>query len=121
MQIGQNTIISSICPSNQCCQQERVDGCSYIHNTSKLCAAGRNYESTLCSLCIDGYSETINSANCKECHQSHMAYLFIPFLLAFFITLFLVGTNTDNVTIKSVKKETASNLEGLTSYPERDI
>ena len=55
------TIISSLCPFYQCCQNE--NGCDYIYNKLSLCADGR-YKSRLCSKCKDGYSESMNTTHC---------------------------------------------------------
>ena len=41
------TIISSICPLYQCCQNK--NGCDYIYDKSSLCAVGRDDKSRLCS------------------------------------------------------------------------
>ena len=71
------TMISSLCPLYQCCQNE--NGCDYIYDKSSLCANGRDYKTILCSKCKDGYSESMNTTQCIKCDRFiYLEYLFYP-------------------------------------------
>ena len=88
-----DTIISAVCPAGLCCQL--ADGCDYIENEGDLCAKYRDFESELCSECIEGYSESINSEQCTECDGDHWEYLLLPFGMAIFTTGILLFTNRE--------------------------
>ena len=92
-QIG-DTLISASCPSMTCCQLD--SGCDYVDDIEFLCALNRDSESYLCSRCIDGYSESMNSSNCTKCTKSvHWEYIMMPLCMAMFIVMLLLWTNRE--------------------------
>ena len=90
------TIISEMCPSGFCCQ---LSECNYIDDSDNLCELFRDTSSILCSECIDGYSESVNSAQCVKCKEGaiHWEYLALPGIMALLMTGFILFTNTDKV------------------------
>ena len=88
------TIISSLCPLYQCCQNK--NGCDYIYNKSSLCANGRDYQSKLCSLCKDGYSESMNTTQCIKCDRFiYFEFLIYPIIIALFWIGLIILTTSD--------------------------
>ena len=104
-----NTIISTVCPSVFCCR--RTGGCDYISDKDSLCATNRNSDSLLCSECIEGYSESINSENCTNCDRDHWEYLLLPFAMAVFTTGILLFTNRESK--PSVLKRNGAKFESI--------
>ena len=88
-----DTIISAKCPLDLGCQRD--SGCDYIEDRDALCAENRDPNSTLCSKCMDGYSESVSAEICIECGDGyHREYVALSLLMAVFITVFCMGTNT---------------------------
>ena len=87
-------LISSGCPPGLYCMGET---CDYLSDKDSLYAKGRDYESNLCGLCQDGYSEAINSSACVKCYGSHLLYLLVPAVFAMIISLFLIVVNAERV------------------------
>ena len=102
-QIG-DTLISGGCPSLTCCQLE--GGCDYVEDIQLLCALNRDSESYLCSRCIDGYSESMNSSNCTKCTKSvHWKYLMLSLCMALVIVMMLLWTNREKPEDVGIEKE----------------
>eukprot|EP01084_Bolivina_argentea_P037812 69927_1 len=100
MDFRAETIISSVCPSRQCCH---ANNCDYIYNKDSLCAKGRKYESRLCSECKDKYTESMNNAHCIYCPRTiYLEYLLYPLLIATFWTLLLSITTSDRIQVSAV-------------------
>ena len=94
IQDGSHTLISAACPSEVCCQLS--DGCDYVEDTDYLCASNRDSDTYLCSRCNDGYSESMNSANCTKCTRSvHWEYLALPLCMALVIVSLLLYSNRE--------------------------
>ena len=98
-------IISELCPSGFCCQLDSE--CNYIDDGEYLCALYRDPDSLLCSECIAGYSESVNSAQCVQCEHDviHWEYLALPGIMALLMTGFILFTNTDKVTEEPKEEE----------------
>ena len=62
MEIEDDYISSSICPSNYCCSKE--SDCHYIDDEDDLCALNRDHAAPLCGRCKEGYSERIKMKQC---------------------------------------------------------
>eukprot|EP01083_Nonionella_stella_P072417 195303_1 len=93
MGMNDGTIVSALCPPNYCCQQDT--GCNYLDKTH-LCALNRNHSTYLCGSCNDGYSESINSAECVECNKSvHYRYLLQQFIFSVLISVFLIAISVE--------------------------
>eukprot|EP01084_Bolivina_argentea_P221127 374601_1 len=102
-----NNIISSMCPYSQCCQQK--DGCYYLNQIESLCAEGRNYSSPLCSKCKYGYTQSMNSTNCKKCVRSiYWEYLLYPMTIALMWTLYILVITSD----KSIDNNKVDKVDG---------
>ena len=103
-------IISSTCPNHQCCQN-RIHGCDYIHDKQSLCADGRDYESVLCSKCLNGFSESLYSRKCVKCQYQEMnlIYLLLPTIFAFSLSLMLIAINTERLIKKDKKRQEEPN------------
>ena len=101
-------IISSVCPSSFCCHPTDGQYCDYIENQDSLCAKNRDSESFLCGKCIDGYSESMTSANCIKCDQRvHWSYLCVPLLLAATWTMYILSANRDGESAECSKVDGA--------------
>eukprot|EP01083_Nonionella_stella_P008944 25907_1 len=88
-----HSIISSICPPSYCCT--KPNKCDY-EKKEELCALHRDPDSVLCSSCLEGYSESMNSINCVRCNTSYaFEFLLMPMLLA--LCLSVIVMKTDNV------------------------
>ena len=97
------TIISGQCPSGYCCQYEE---CEYVDDSDALCAMFRDTESLLCSECIEGYSESVNSAQCVKCKKSaYWIYLALPGTMALLMSAFILFTNSDKAPPKESEDE----------------
>ena len=71
-----------------------------------LCALYRDTDSLLCSECIDGYSESVNSAQCVKCEKSvYLNFLFLPFAMALVLSAFILLTNTEKDVIHKQSKK----------------
>eukprot|EP01084_Bolivina_argentea_P173180 299962_1 len=79
---NESKIISGNCQFGYCCSL--VEGCDYFYNQSSLCAENRDYESLLCSECMDGYSALYFSSACGLCEGDYYSWLLYPFLLSIF-------------------------------------
>ena len=88
------TIISGRCPSGLCCQN---DECEYMDDDNDtLCAANRDTTSLLCSECIEGYSESVNSAECIECEDRvYWRFPALSMVMAVVLTVFILFTNSE--------------------------
>ena len=102
MGVEAETIISAQCISKVCCQL--ADGCEYVDDLDDeddedydgypLCAFYRNSSSRLCSECIDGYSESVNSEQCVKCEKSfYWQFLFLPLAMAVAMSAIILITN----------------------------
>ena len=86
--------MSAGCPSSVCCQLS--GGCDYVEDAHSLCASNRDSDSLLCSRCIEGYSESMNSVNCTKCKENvHWIYLLLPLGLSLLILIILLFTNRE--------------------------
>ena len=88
------TIISAVCIPNVCCQLS--DGCNYVdpEHEESLCALYRNSSTRLCSECIEGYSESINSEQCVQCEEYfNWPFLFLPLIMALGMSAIILITN----------------------------
>ena len=101
------TIISAVCIPNLCCQNS--GGCNYVDSLaaanvegqSPLCALYRNSSTRLCSECIEGYSESINSEQCVQCEESfNWPFLFLPLIMAVGMSLIILITNFTEISRK---------------------
>ena len=89
-----DSIISASCPSSMCCQLS--GGCDYVDDADSLCASNRDSDSLLCSRCIEGYSESLNSENCTKCDESvYWDYLLLPLGLTIVVLIILLFTNRE--------------------------
>ena len=96
-------IISSICPQNTCCQNS--DSCDYLSDKDSLCAPGRNYSSTLCSVCNDEYSVSMDNSNCIQCYkQFYFQYLLYAFGISIIWVLGITMTTSDKYREDSFSK-----------------
>ena len=87
-------IVSSLCPSSQCCQNDIY--CDYINGKNSLCAEGRNYSSILCSKCMDGYSVSMNNSKCIKCTESiYYTYLLYPFGISLLWVVYITLSTSD--------------------------
>lgn len=94
MGITDHRIVSAACPTSICCQLD--DGCDFVEDTDSLCAANRDADSSLCSRCITGYSESMNSANCTLCDKTvRWEYLVLPICLAVGLMILMLFTNRE--------------------------
>eukprot|EP01083_Nonionella_stella_P066591 175475_1 len=90
-------LVSSVCPPHVCCQLQ--EGCDYMDdNSNSLCALNRDPNSILCGKCKDGFSESVNSAQCVQCEQSYFLYLLYPIGLSLLILSLIIVTNLDPIT-----------------------
>ena len=69
------SIISSICLSNQCCQRDQ--GCDYLGDISSLCAYGSDHRTPLCSRCEQRYYEAVNGNFCARYDVMHDEYVLL--------------------------------------------
>ena len=111
MGIEDETFVSGICPSGFCCQREH---CSFIYHGDELCAANRDADSFLCSLCIDGYSESVSGPECVKCDKNvHWEFMLLPFGMAVGTSLFILLTHTDKDTEEINRQRANSTNHGL--------
>ena len=110
MNFNGDIIISANCPPSVCCQLP--GGCDYVEDANSLCARNRDSDSLLCSRCIDGYSESMNSVNCTKCRENvYWLYLLLPFGLSMLILIVLLFTNReakserDNKEVRDISTE----------------
>lgn len=89
-----DSIISGQCPAGYCCQYEE---CEYTDDGDALCALYRDSNSLLCSECIDGYSESINSLQCVECEKGiHWKFVWLSMAIAVATTASILSSNADH-------------------------
>eukprot|EP01084_Bolivina_argentea_P026468 49236_1 len=86
-------IISTQCPSNQCCQY--LNGCNYTENKNSLCAINRDVNIPLCGECRPEYSETFGNNlhmkhECAKCDDYNYIYLMIPIIICIPIIMVLL-------------------------------
>ena len=97
------TIISGQCPSGYCCQYEE---CEYVDDSDALCAMFRDTDSLLCSECIEGYSESVNSPQCVKCGKSvYWNFMFLPVSMAVLLSVFILFTNSEKDIIPKPKPQ----------------
>eukprot|EP01084_Bolivina_argentea_P240169 403555_1 len=92
------SILSALCLPDYCCSKQT--SCSYIYDTTSiLCANNRNSTAMLCSSCVTGYSESLNSSGCVKCDVALNAMVLLyPMLpMAIFWSLFLLLTSSDKI------------------------
>eukprot|EP01083_Nonionella_stella_P018148 50709_1 len=108
MRIKHGQITSAICPYQSCCQTKTK--CEFGHDESMLCPSNRDPTSTLCSECMNGFSEVFQSTACKKCDQHQLYPLSILYVVTFglFIALYLLYAQTD---IVNVNADESSNNE----------
>eukprot|EP01084_Bolivina_argentea_P263220 445413_1 len=97
IRVDNQSLSSSICKHNYCCQN--IYDCQYtnISNIESLCAFNRNYTSILCSECMNGYSSVFYSTNCQKCNE-HFIYPYpaiAVILYGIFIGLYLCLSQSD--------------------------
>lgn len=111
-----DAVISSLCPSGLCCQM--TGGCEWTEDAQSLCAENRDSGSLLCSQCIEGYSESINSAKCTKCGETvYFQYLALPFCIAVIVVLISLATNRMKKDL-ALKRKTAKTNVGVGSATE---
>ena len=112
-----DSIISASCPSSICCQLSA--GCDYVENADSLCASNRDSNSLLCSRCIEGYSESMNSENCTKCDKNvHWEYLLFPLCMTLLLSMSLLFSNredSEEPTESNVQTEDTKNDESGSS------
>ena len=97
------TIISATCPASLCCDPTDGQYCDYVEDQQSLCAMNRDSGSFLCGKCVDGFSESMISANCIECGKNvNWNYLSVPISMATLWTMIILCTN----------RETTNDAEG---------
>eukprot|EP01084_Bolivina_argentea_P157515 274480_1 len=105
MDINDDAIISSICPSQYCVTKYK---CSYSKEKEYLCALNRDYKSKLCGKCKNKYSESVNSTKCVKCKDGHnLQYLLFPITLSLVLSVILIITNAKK--LKKKKKSATRN------------
>merc|ERR1719474_2160363 len=88
------TIISGACITNFCCW--KPGGCNYVDpdDDAYRCALNRDPSTRLCSECIEGYSESVNSEQCVKCDTFfNWPFLFLPLTMAFGMSAIILLTN----------------------------
>eukprot|EP01084_Bolivina_argentea_P033839 62564_1 len=97
-----HVMISGECPSGYCCITTQ---CEYIgSNQTDLCVFGRDYSSAMCGQCLEGYSQAMNSIKCVKCNGNNIMWLFWPFGLALFFTIYIIISQSKLSRIKNKKK-----------------
>eukprot|EP01084_Bolivina_argentea_P047038 86653_1 len=105
-------IISSICPSNICCQKSK---CSYNDSLS-LCALNRDYNSILCGACVEGYSEVYGSDICKKCDNNVSAFVVVFFLALIYVLILaydgstIINNENENINSQKLSKKVKMNF-----------
>ena len=118
-------IISSVCPSIQCCQNTALP-CDYIQDKDALCDKRRDYESILCSKCIDGYSVSMNAAKCVQCSKYiYFEYLLYPLAISLFWVLYITLSTSDKYRvigqISAIKKGKCGHCQNCLKYILKSI
>eukprot|EP01084_Bolivina_argentea_P288675 495531_1 len=90
------SIMSLRCPTGICC--DNLSGCDGLpagrNQTSnsgsrRVCAAGRNVSSLICSSCDAGLYEMVGTHNCDTCSGNNYRYIFFLFVLSMIVTFFI--------------------------------
>eukprot|EP01084_Bolivina_argentea_P006728 12738_1 len=114
-----DNIISSTCQPFTCCQNEQCDYLMYMYDEQVFCAKNRNFSVYLCGVCDEGYSESVNSAECVKCNKNNLwQWISLTIFLSLLFAIFMLISKSQRI---NYNKQNQKELTMCRCLEERKI